>query len=184
MSIMAGKIAKQLREGVKVVVVCIENAILLKSQAKAIEDFKAMMNKRCATNPRRGPFHPRRPSAQFIKAIKPMLDHKKHMGKIALSRLSVYEGIPREFEGMERVKFNAAITRYSKKVREPTTTLGNLLKEFGWKYSELTAELVKSVRNNEQEKKAELKQKELMATEYKNTSEFESEVKKRLAAYI
>eukprot|EP00494_Astrolonche_serrata_P003785 UN03793 len=51
------------------------------------------------TNPRRGPFHTKSPSAIFARTVRGMLPYKTLRGTKAYMRLRCYEGVPWDLQG-------------------------------------------------------------------------------------
>ncbi|ADM11426.1 60S ribosomal protein L13A [Encephalitozoon intestinalis ATCC 50506] len=176
---LASKVAKLLLEGVRVTVVCCEEAVFVGSLEKAVNKFKAYLNKRCIVNPRRGPFHFREPRMHLAKIIKRMISYKKPRGKVAMSRLTTYEGIPRELEGQPRHKVTCALVKYTSNPNR-YVTLGKLLSMFGWKHAEAAKSLTDELK--EREKLESLKREEMnrKIEELRRNKSFEDEVNKKL----
>ncbi|KAM0672031.1 ribosomal protein L13a [Ordospora colligata] len=179
---LAGKIAKLLLNGVKVSVVCAENALLMRTMEMAKADFKEYLNKRCIVNPRRGPFHYREPKMHLAKIIRRMISYKKWRGKTALTRLSVHEGIPAEFENCKRHKFAKSMYYYNSKPHK-NVSLGDLLSEFGWKHGEQVKKLTERVRERESLEVLRKEETEKRCKEIKETKDFSEELKRRMAMF-
>ncbi|AFN82905.1 60S ribosomal protein L13A [Encephalitozoon romaleae SJ-2008] len=179
---LAAKVTKLLLEGVRVSVVCSEEAVFMGSLKRSMDKFKAYLNKRCIVNPRRGPFHFREPRMHLAKIIRRMISYKKARGKIAMSKLATYEGIPRELEGLPRHKVTCALAKYTGNPNNHVT-LGKLLSMFGWKHAEAAKSLTEELR--EREKQAFLKKEEVCkeAEKLKKDKSFEDEVNKKLAMF-
>ncbi|CAD25327.1 60S RIBOSOMAL PROTEIN L13A (L16) [Encephalitozoon cuniculi GB-M1] len=177
---LAAKVAKLLLEGVRVTVVCAEEAVFVGSLERAMDKFKQYLNKRCLVNPRRGPFHFREPRMHLAKIIRRMISYKKPRGKAAMSRLATYEGIPRELEGQPRYKVTCAFVKYTGNPNR-YVTLGKLLSMFGWKHAEAAKSLTDELK--ERESLASLQKKDLdkKIEELKTDKNFENEVNRRLA---
>ncbi|KAH9411559.1 hypothetical protein HK407_04g06630 [Ordospora pajunii] len=179
---LAGKVAKLLLNGVKVSVVCAENALLMKKMEVAKAKFKEYLNKRCIVNPRRGPFHYREPKMHLAKMIRRMISYKKWRGKTALTRLSVYEGIPADFEDCKKHKF-AKCMHYYHSMPHMNVSLGDLLSEFGWKHREQVKKLNERVRERESLKMMKREEVEKQCKEIRETGDFNEEVKRRMAMF-
>ncbi|TFG30738.1 MAG: 50S ribosomal protein L13 [Promethearchaeota archaeon] len=137
------QIAKKALLGENIVIINAKDAIISGSKSNIHENFLAKLNISTATNPRRGPYWPRRPDTFMRNAIKKMLPRKKLRGKEALKRVHVYIGdIPERFK--QRYKnlkpmeiSNADKTRLS--YYNKFITLENLCTRIGWKKKEIEA---------------------------------------------
>ncbi len=93
------QVAKKALLGYHVVVINAKDAIISGNKRNIHESYLARLNVRTATNPRRGPFHKRRPDTLMRRIIKQMMPRKKLRGKEALTRVHVYIGeIPQRFK--------------------------------------------------------------------------------------
>lgn len=93
------QIAKKVLLGDHIVIINAKDAIISGAKSNIHENFLAKLNVSTATNPRRGPFWPRRPDTLMRNSIKKMLPRKKLRGKEALKRVHVYiEDIPERFK--------------------------------------------------------------------------------------
>lgn len=176
-------VAKKLLCGTKVTVVCCDEIILPHTMKEEVEKFKSFLNKRNIVNPRKGHKHHRQPSMRFWRIVRSMIPYKKVKGKRALNKLTVHDGIPREFEGVQRYKLPYSLFKYTVVEGRAHTTLGDVLVNFGWKHYKLVKELTQSVRNNELKALEAAKIATSKVEEVKNTEEFKNEVSKRLEAY-
>ncbi|KAG5859952.1 ribosomal protein L13a [Encephalitozoon hellem] len=179
---LAAKVAKLLLEGVRVSVVCCEEAVFMGSLKRSMDKFKAYLNKRCIVNPRRGPFHFREPRMHLAKIIRRMISYKKVRGKIALSKLATYEGIPRELEGLPRQKVTCALVKYAGRPNNHVT-LGKLLSMFGWKHAEAAKRITGELRERERQMSLEKEEIYRKREEIKKDKSFEDEVNKKLATF-
>ena len=98
---LASKVAKMLLEGEEVVIVNAEKAIITGNREDIFAKYKQRTELRTRTNPRRGPFYPRRSDEIVRRTVRGMLPWKTDRGRKAFRRLKVYVGIPKEFEGKE-----------------------------------------------------------------------------------
>ncbi|MGC8816713.1 MAG: 50S ribosomal protein L13 [Candidatus Hadarchaeum sp.] len=105
---LASFAAKRLLEGERVIVLNAEQAIISGRKDTTLESYKAWLETRNVANPKKGPFHPRRPEDIVRRAIRGMLPHDKPKGREAFRRLRVYVGVPEEFSGKETVKVPGA----------------------------------------------------------------------------
>merc|ERR1712028_155249 len=93
------------------------------------------------TNPKRGPFHHRSPSAMLYRTIRGMIPYKTKRGDAALKRLKVFEGIPHPYDKVQRQVIPDALRLLRLKPNRRYTRLGDLSKLFGWKHDPLVAKL-------------------------------------------
>ena len=137
------QVAKKALLGEHLVIINAKDAIISGTKSNIHEKYLARLNISTATNPRRGPFWPRRPDTLMRDIIKKMLPRKKLRGKEALRRVHIYiEDIPERFK--HRYKnlspseiMNADKTRLS--YYNKFITLENLCLRIGWKKREIEA---------------------------------------------
>ncbi|KUO39452.1 MAG: 50S ribosomal protein L13 [Candidatus Hadarchaeum yellowstonense] len=98
---LASFAAKKLLEGEKVIVLNAEQVIISGRKEATLESYKAWLETRNIANPRKGPFHPKRPEDIVRRAVRGMLPYDKPKGMAAYRRLRVYVGVPEEFSGKE-----------------------------------------------------------------------------------
>ncbi len=130
------KVAKRALLGENIVIVNAKDAIISGNKKDIHKKYLDRLNISTATNPRRGPFWPRRPDTLMRSTIKKMLPRKKLRGKLALRRVHVYIGdIPERFK-----KIYQRITRGEVQdvnidrlfYRNKYITLENLCERIGW----------------------------------------------------
>jgi len=93
------QVAKKALLGEYIVIINAKDAIISGNKKDIQEKYLAKLNISTATNPRRGPFWPRRPDNFMRNVIKKMLPRKKIRGKEALKRIHVYiSDIPERFK--------------------------------------------------------------------------------------
>jgi len=93
------QVAKKALLGEKIVIINAKDAIISGSKKDIFEKYLDKLNISTATNPRHGPFWPRRPDNFMRNVIKKMLPRKKIRGKEALKRVHIYIGdIPERFQ--------------------------------------------------------------------------------------
>ncbi len=137
------QVAKKALLGEQIVIINAKDAIISGTKSNIHEKYLSKLNISTATNPRRGPFWPRRPDTFMRNVIKKMLPRKKFRGKEALKRIHIYiEDIPERFR--HRYKNltpneinNADKTRLS--YYNKFITLENLCLRIGWKKREIEA---------------------------------------------
>ncbi|MCK4896359.1 MAG: 50S ribosomal protein L13 [Candidatus Heimdallarchaeota archaeon] len=126
---LCSEVAKHLLDGYAVNIVNCENAIISGKRHSVLNEYRAMHKIHTHTNPRRGPFHPKRPDRLVRRTVRGMLPWKKSKGRKAYHRLLTYIGIPEEFSSLEIIKPKHADAN---KLDCKKITVGNLCKEFGW----------------------------------------------------
>ena len=123
---MASKVAKNLLNGNKVIILNAEKAIISGKKKSKVLEAKEFLE---VGSPKRGPFHYRRPDRILRKTVRGMLPIRQPKGKSAYKRLRVFLGIPREFEKNQMITLKEA---KASKLKGPSLTLGELAKEIGW----------------------------------------------------
>jgi len=98
---MASFAAKRLLEGESVAIVNAEQAVISGRRESTLDLYDAWLEIRSVTNPRKGPFHPRKPNDLVRLTVRGMLPFDKPRGKEAYRHLKVYVGVPAEFKGKE-----------------------------------------------------------------------------------
>jgi large subunit ribosomal protein L13 len=98
---LASFVAKKLLSGEKVTIVNAEQVVISGRRDATLESYKAWLETRNIANPRKGPFHLKRPEALVRIAIRGMLPFDKPRGREAFRGLRVYTGVPEEFAGKE-----------------------------------------------------------------------------------
>lgn len=130
---MASIIAKKLMEGMNVVVVNAEKAVITGSKKAILERYLMLIGrsqKRSIWRPT--VWYPRKPENIVRYTIIRMLPRKKPKGREAAKRLKVFRGIPDSFKDVEKVSFEDALlksirNRSGKLIRY--MTVGELSKE-------------------------------------------------------
>lgn len=185
---VAGKlgafIAKKALEGFAIHVLCAESLVLTGPMSRRVSMYKSYLNKRNVVNPARGAFHYKEPSKYFVKMFRNMACRRTIRGKVAAARIFVYEGIPKEFENIERSLVPKALRKVTCSPERKYNSLGSLLSQFGWHYAELTESLKKDLLSRESTI-ATKKINELdRISELKKTDSFRSNVEKKLAEFL
>lgn len=137
------QIAKRALLGEYIVIINAKDAIISGTKRDIHEKYLAKLNISTATNPRRGPFHERRPDTFMRRVIKQMLPRKKLRGKEALKRVHVYiTDIPERFKSRYQKLMPTEINNADKKrlsYYNKFITLDNLCQRIGWKKTEIEA---------------------------------------------
>lgn len=129
---LASKVAKMLLEGEEVIIVNAEKAIITGNREFIFEKYKQRTELRTRTNPRKGPFYPKRSDEIVRRTIRGMLPWKTDRGRKAFKRLKVYAGIPKEFEDKELETIAEA---HMSRLKTPKyVTVGEVAKFLGGKF--------------------------------------------------
>ncbi len=131
---LAARVAKDALLGEHVAIVNVEKAIITGDRRSVIEAYKKKFHIRTSYNPRRGPFHHRRPDKLVHRMIRGMLPWPKPRGKEALKRVRVYIGVPDQFANVEKIVLEGS--RYTSMTRK-FITVGDLSHELGWRSPEV-----------------------------------------------
>lgn len=135
------QVAKKALLGEKIVIINAKDAIISGTKRNIHEKYLEKLNISTATNPRRGPFWPRRPDTFMRNIIKKMLPTKKIRGKDALKRVHVYIGaIPGRFQKRYQTLVPTEIPNSDKKrlsYYNKYITLENLCLRIGWNKLEI-----------------------------------------------
>lgn len=137
----AARVAKEILQGQKVVVVRCEEMNKSGSLYRNKVIYLRFLNKRTNSNPSRGPFHHRSPAMIFWRAVRGMVPHKITKGKLAMARLKVFEGIPHPYDKMNRVVMPKALKYIQMKPHRKFCRLGDLSTAVGWKHGDLLKRL-------------------------------------------
>ncbi len=126
---LCSKVAKLLLEGNRVDIVNCEKAIISGKRKSILKEYLDLHKKHTLSNPRRGPFHPKRPDRIVRRSVRGMLPMKKTRGTDAYHRLLTHIGVPPEFNNKEFITIDEA---NANKLKCKYITVGDLSKEFGW----------------------------------------------------
>lgn len=133
---LCSHIAKKALLGDQIVIINAKNAIISGNKGNIHDNYLKRLNVSTATNPRRGPFWPRRPDTLMRQTIKKMLPRKKLRGKEALKRVHVYiEDIPDRFKSRYQKLIPVEIPNSDKNrlsYYNKFITLENLCVRIGW----------------------------------------------------
>jgi large subunit ribosomal protein L13 len=123
---LASMAATQLLAGEEIHIVNAEKAIISGQKESIYGEYSEMRTK---GSRERGPYFPRRPERILKRTVRGMLPYKKKRGRDAMSRLRVYVGVPREFEGM---KFESPTdAKVSRLVSAKYVELGEISRKLG-----------------------------------------------------
>ena len=131
---LGAKAAKSALLGDKVIIVNAEKAIITGARRTVIEAFKEKFNIRTSYNPRKGPFHERRPDKMVRKMLRGMLPWPTPRGKEAYKRIKVYIGVPEQYSETDKIVLEGAKYR---SLKQKFITVGDLSHELGWRNPEV-----------------------------------------------
>lgn len=180
---LAAFIAKKALEGYTISVLCAESIVFTGEMHRHVAAYKSYLNKRNIVNPSRGAFHYKEPSKYFRKVFRNMACRRTVRGKEAGARISVYEGIPKQFENVERSIVPKAFRKACTNTERKFITLGDLLSQFGWHYAALTKSLKEELLAREAVVKAQSEKKEQEVANVISSSSFKSEVEKAMLKF-
>ena len=127
---LCSEVARYLLDGYIVNIVNCEKAIISGKHQSIVSEYRDMQKKHTLSNPRKGPFHPKKPDKIVRRTVRGMLPFKKSRGRQAYHRLITYIGIPSELKESEVIKSKFAD---ASKLRCRKITVGDLCNVFGWK---------------------------------------------------
>lgn len=93
---LASNVASKLLDGENVKVINANDIVITGKPDKIIADY---IEKKEASDPHHGPYHPSRPDKIFLRSVKGMLPMKKSKGEKALKRITVLSGNPDNDDG-------------------------------------------------------------------------------------
>lgn len=120
---LASYVAKKLLNKEEIIIVNAEKSIVIGNKSAIVEHYK--IDATVGDKPRKGPHFPRMPDRLLKRTVRGMLPYQKYKGKIALNRLKVFIGIPKEISGEIQTIENA------KKISASYLTLGEICKYLG-----------------------------------------------------
>ncbi len=129
---LASKVAKMLLEGEEIIIVNAEKAIITGNREDIFAKYKQRTELRTRTNPRKGPFYPKRSDEIVRRTVRGMLPWKTDRGRKAFKRLKVYVGVPKEFKDRELETISEA--HISRLATPKYVTVGEVAKFLGGKF--------------------------------------------------
>jgi len=138
---LAATIAKELLKGQKIVCVRTEELNMSGSLGRNHLLWEHYVNKRMNTNPNRGPFHFRAPSAMLYRAVRGMVPYTTARGARAMSRLLCFEGCPAPYDKVKRVVVPHALTIFRLKPGRTYCRIGDLATRVGWTHGAVVKRL-------------------------------------------
>lgn len=105
---LASLVAKRLLQGERVTIVNAEEVLITGKKPAVLASYLAWFQTRNLANPRKGPFHYRRPDDLVRLTVRGMLPKHQEKGRKAYRLLRVHVGIPPELRGRELARFPEA----------------------------------------------------------------------------
>ncbi|MFW9845161.1 MAG: 50S ribosomal protein L13 [Candidatus Thorarchaeota archaeon] len=130
---LASKVAKAVLLGDRVAIVNAEKAIITGDKHTVIEAYKEKFNIRTSYNPRKGPFHHRRPDMMVRRIIRGMLPWPTPRGKEAYTRVQCFIGVPEKYAEADKIVLEGSKYR---SLRRKYITIAHLSHELGWRNPE------------------------------------------------
>ncbi len=127
---LASIVAKRLLMGQKIAIVNAEKVVISGKKKAILEKFLHRLQIRTHYNPRKGPFHYRKPDRILRRVIRGMLPYKKPHGREAFKRLRVFIGVPEELKDKPKIQFKEA---HVSRLKGRYVELGEVAKEIGWR---------------------------------------------------
>ncbi|OAG29532.1 large subunit ribosomal protein L13Ae [Nematocida displodere] len=134
---LAAYVAKASREGYEVVVLRAEGTIFSSPLERLIKIYEDKKRKRCLVNPKKGPFHYKEPSKCFRRVVRGMLNYKGVSGSQNYASITIFDGIPLEYENVERVVCTHALASTQINPDTKRCTLGEVCAQMGWSNGEI-----------------------------------------------
>lgn len=129
---LASYVAKELLNGQRISIVRAEKVLISGSKYRnklKVMDFR---NKRCSTNPKKGPIHQKAPSQILLRKIRGMLPHKTPRGAAAYKRCQVFDGCPLSLNAKKKLVVKDALKCIRLKPRARYCCLGDVAVTCGW----------------------------------------------------
>ena len=105
---LATFVAKRLLSGEQVTTVNAERAVISGGREKTLDTYEAWLQIRNLANPRKGPFHPKRPDDLVRLTVRGMLPFDQARGRVAYRKLDVYVGVPAELKDKQMQSVDGA----------------------------------------------------------------------------
>jgi len=91
-------VSKRLLNGEEIVVINADKAIVSGRSVQLKEHYKHRTERASSQMKAKGPYYPRTADMMLKRTVRGMLQYKKPRGRDAYKRLTVYVGVPREFQ--------------------------------------------------------------------------------------
>jgi len=128
---LASIVAKKLLKGYRVYIFNAEKAVISGDPKTIKREYLSLLELKVHVNPYKwGTHRPRSPIAIVKQAVENMLPKDKWRGKLSLTRLKVYIGVPEEFKSKNLVRFPDAD---ASKLRTKYILVEELARTMGWK---------------------------------------------------
>jgi large subunit ribosomal protein L13Ae len=138
---LSALIAKELLNGQKVVIVRAEEVNISGGLFRSKIRYWQFLRKAMNTNPKRGPFHERAPSAVLKRCIRGMVRYKTARGANAMARLTVYDGCPPHYVKVKKMVIPQALRLIRIKSTTKYAKLGKMCSQVGWTKAAVIAKL-------------------------------------------
>jgi large subunit ribosomal protein L13 len=102
---LGSTVAKRLLSGEEINIINAEKVVISGNRDTTLLKYRTMREK---GSKEKGPYYPKRADMILKRAIRGMLPYKKMKGRLALAKLRVYIGAPREFVNIKTETIEAA----------------------------------------------------------------------------
>ena len=126
---LASSVSKMLLEGKKVFVVNVDRIYISGGKASVLNEWRGTLDLKSIINPKLSPIHYRRVDLLFKKVVRGMLPYPKPRGKIALTNLRAYYGVPTQFQSVPKTEIEGI---KATKHQSQYVKLIDIAKELGW----------------------------------------------------
>ncbi|MDG7044553.1 MAG: 50S ribosomal protein L13 [Nitrososphaerota archaeon] len=126
---LASSVSKMLLEGKKVFVVNVDRIYISGGKTSVLNEWRGTLDLKSIINPKLSPIHYRRVDLLFKKVVRGMLPYPKPRGKIALTNLRAYYGVPAQFQNVPKTEIGGI---KATKHQSQYVKLIDIAKELGW----------------------------------------------------
>lgn len=126
---LASSVSKMLLEGKRVSIVNVDGICVSGGRASVLNEWRGTLDLKSIINPKLSPIHYRRVDLLFKKVVRGMLPYPKPRGKIALTNLRAYYGVPSQFVNAPRTEIKGI---RATKHQSEYVKLVEIAKELGW----------------------------------------------------
>ena len=127
---LCSKIAKQLLNGERVIVINSEKTLVSGNRKSVMQSWFEYLKIASVVHPKHGPFHQRTPDGIITRMVRGMVPRRKPKGELAMKRLRVYVGVPNEYA---KVKFQRFEDTAATKPPAYYVSISEIAKRIGWK---------------------------------------------------
>ncbi|MGI0079951.1 MAG: 50S ribosomal protein L13 [Nitrososphaerales archaeon] len=127
---MCSNVAKLLLGGDSVVIVNAETTLFSGQRSSVMQGWFDYLKIASVVHPKHGPFHARTPEGILTRMIRGMVPRRKSKGVLAMKRLRVYSGTPKQYA---KVNFSGFENSMAAKPAAYYIPLSEIASRIGWK---------------------------------------------------